>query len=168
MPGGNRERTFFLFAGTHVYGGFAGHETQLSERDPVAHPVVLCGDLLGDDAPAFENRDDNSYHVVTAGTFLMPTQSVRLDGFWIRGGEVSDPGLSGISSQGGGLLLHGEVEIVGCTIHDNRAGYGGGIYFRGERLHLAHCRVIGNSASAGGGVSCSSISSVPLASTGAK
>ena len=48
-PGGPSSATFAIPSGVEVYGGFAGGETALSQRDPAANPTVLSGDLLGDD-----------------------------------------------------------------------------------------------------------------------
>src|SRR5262249_8899599 len=59
---GNRAIAFALKTGVAIYGGFAGGETNLSQRDPVAHVTILSGDLNGDDASNLLN--DNSYHVV--------------------------------------------------------------------------------------------------------
>ena len=48
-----------LAEGVEVYGGFAGTETLLSERNPAANITILSGDIgtLGDPS-------DNCYHVV--------------------------------------------------------------------------------------------------------
>lgn len=46
----DRVASFPLINGVTIYGGFAGGETMLSQRDPVAHPTILSGDLNGDDA----------------------------------------------------------------------------------------------------------------------
>ena len=49
-------------------GGYlpSGH-TDLDHWDPAAFPTILSGDLLGNDGFPFLNREDNSYHVVSAG-----------------------------------------------------------------------------------------------------
>src|SRR5687767_14573645 len=48
-----------LVNGVGVHGGFAGGETSLAERDPVANPTVLSGDLAGDDGSGIYT--ENSY-----------------------------------------------------------------------------------------------------------
>jgi len=50
-PGTARDASFRLTSGVGLYGGFAGGEQELSQRDPYAHPTVLSGDLLENDAP---------------------------------------------------------------------------------------------------------------------
>ncbi|MCH8241484.1 MAG: hypothetical protein IH897_02605, partial [Planctomycetes bacterium] len=65
VPNGDRTRSFELPVGVGVYGGFAGGETDLDQRDPRLHETVFSGDLNGDDDPGPNNTLDNSYHVVT-------------------------------------------------------------------------------------------------------
>jgi hypothetical protein len=38
----DRERSFVLHTGVSMYGGFAGTETQLSQRNPLTNPTVLA------------------------------------------------------------------------------------------------------------------------------
>ncbi|MCH7702167.1 MAG: hypothetical protein IID37_10810 [Planctomycetes bacterium] len=64
-PGGDRTATFQLISGVGLYGGFAGGETELDERDPDLNVTILSGDLNGDDRLDFANNEENSYHVVT-------------------------------------------------------------------------------------------------------
>lgn len=46
---GDRTATFTMINGVAIYGGFAGGETDLAQRDPDANVTILSGDLLGDD-----------------------------------------------------------------------------------------------------------------------
>lgn len=46
---GDRHATFTLIDGVALYGGFAGTESDLSQRNVVTNVTVLSGDLLGDD-----------------------------------------------------------------------------------------------------------------------
>ncbi len=91
--GGSRELTFALPDGVRVYGGFAGGETSVDQRDLSAHATVLSGDLAGDDGPDFAGAAENAYQVVTA---LHVGPSTLLDGFTIRGGHADGPGLGAV------------------------------------------------------------------------
>ena len=71
----DREATFHLHNGMKLYGGFAGNEASVDERDLENQITVLTGDLGGDDDNADANNisetyqdivGDNAYHVVTA------------------------------------------------------------------------------------------------------
>lgn len=77
------ERAFDLPSDTRLLGGFAGDETSADERDPAAHPTVLSGDLLGDDLPGWQQRDDNSRQILRAQDLSLPSE---VDGFTLTGG----------------------------------------------------------------------------------
>lgn len=141
---------FDLMSGIAVYGGFAGYETALDERDPWSHPTVLSGDLLGDDLhPAFRNMDENSWHVVTTNS---ADETCILDGFTITGGNAR--GRAQSQSYGGGLLnIDGNPTIRNCLFQRNRAEFGGGgaANMIGSGMTFERCRFIENSANASGG-----------------
>ncbi|NJO07962.1 MAG: hypothetical protein HC876_21950, partial [Chloroflexaceae bacterium] len=85
----NRASTFTLKDGVAIYGGFAGTETLLSERDVAANVAILSGDLQQNDTPNFGNNADNALHVVTgSGT----DSTAVLDGFTITAGNADDGG----------------------------------------------------------------------------
>ena len=73
--------SFALKDGVQVYGGFAGTETNLNQRDWVHNVTTLSGDIgkPGDNS-------DNSYHVVTATNL---TSAAVLDGFTITAGNAN-------------------------------------------------------------------------------
>jgi hypothetical protein len=166
-----RTVSFQLVGGVALYGGFAGTEASLAERDWIANPTVLSGDLLLDDAPGFVNRSDNCYHVVRAqGTGTV------LDGFIVTGGNANG---SGDDARGGGILgaggltlrnmlveeneasfsgggLAGGVLVERSTFRANRAGYdGGGIVADSQALQVVACRLIANQALLGAGLAVS-------------
>jgi hypothetical protein len=92
---GDVTATFAPPANHPLFGGFAGVEQNRARR-ALASASVLDGDLLGNDAPAFANRADNTRTVVTmpatAGGYLV-------DGFTIKGGHGGGPaGVAGLAA----------------------------------------------------------------------
>jgi hypothetical protein len=115
-----RESTFRLKNNVAVYGGFAGTETQLSQRNPTTHVTLLSGDVDGN----FE-ATGNAYHVVTSNG---NTNTALLDGFTISSGNAngSEP-----NERGGGVYVIGnsQAQFANLTINSNHANfYGGGVY----------------------------------------
>ncbi|HZL98989.1 MAG TPA: right-handed parallel beta-helix repeat-containing protein [Planctomycetota bacterium] len=146
-PGGARTATFALTPQVGLYGGFAGHETRFTDRDPAAHPTILTGDLQGDDQPDWVNHWNNAYHVVTADG---QETSAVLDGFVVRGGYAEDQ-LGGHSSGGGLRSLTGSPTIVACTFTDNFASSGaavvlGAYWSPNLRASIRDCTFQGNLA----------------------
>lgn len=136
----DRTKSFVLEPGVALYGGFAGGEILLEQRDPSSYPAVLSGDLAGDDAPSFANRSDNSIRVVTCSSGNATT---RLDGFVIRGGK---------GGNGGGVYVSGSSPaIVGCTITDNEGAYGGGLFLATGSPRLVATGITDNRATTNGG-----------------
>jgi hypothetical protein len=168
-----RTVTFQPKNGVAIYGGFLGTETALAQRDWIAHPTVLSGDLLLDDAPNFTNRGDNAYHVVSA---FGVNSSAVLDGFTVRGGNANGigqgygGGILGANATlrhlkivdneayaGGGIGLPEGVwnpaPIVACVVRDNRAVTGGGgMYCSVPGFALRDCVFAANTANFDGGI----------------
>jgi hypothetical protein len=146
--GGSRAATFDVPDGVEVYGGFFGQETERAHRNPVRYRTVLSGDLNGDDAAGFVNRDDNSYHVVTSTGTAFGTV---LDGFVIVGGSATagDPQVD----IGAGILLNNSsAKISRCIVAENQAGLqGGGICILGGAPQLENLVVVGNRVTMEGG-----------------
>ncbi|MEM7229298.1 MAG: right-handed parallel beta-helix repeat-containing protein, partial [Planctomycetota bacterium] len=137
VQGDEPERETFLIDRTlSIYGGFAGFETSLDERDIDANPSILSGDLNGDDEPEFTNRDDNALHVVTLETPLgRPPGRFVLDGLTIRGGHAPD-------TFGGGLYaVRAIVTMQSCVICDNFSIAGGAIYAEDSALSLSESQI---------------------------
>lgn len=139
--GTDRTASFTLVSGVSVYGGFAGTETSLNERDYSTNTTILSGDIDGDNI-----RDgENSYHVVTGA------DDATLDGFTIEMGYAVVVGtppddltsLDGIITYGsyveilrilegvnyiagaGMLNIHAAPTVKNCTFQNNYAGKGG-------------------------------------------
>ncbi|MFN0244561.1 MAG: right-handed parallel beta-helix repeat-containing protein [Planctomycetota bacterium] len=170
-PGGLRSASFALKTGVSIYGGFAGTEWALSQRDITAHPTILSGDLNGDDSAArfdWTNHGENSYHVVTASNV---GASARIDGFVITGGYAdavapTDPH----DGAGGGVVATGssptcvhlriednyarngggvaDANLKSSTVTQNQAQFGGGLH--ASVIRLEACRIFGNRATTEG------------------
>jgi len=122
--------SFNLVPGVAVYGGFDpenGADT-FGERDWVANPTVLSGDLGGDDITDangvvtnwanITNFNPNSYHVVVAdGTTGTPiTSSTILDGFIITAGYAGSDYGGGLDDwNGGGFYCKGAGSGNDCS-----------------------------------------------------
>ncbi len=161
----DRTATFTLRNGLALYGGFAGTESLLSERDAETNVTVLSGEI------GAASLDDNSYHVIWADSV---DATAVLDGFTVTRGNAdgtipnnvgggfiglwqSGPTITGIRfvdnhawGYGGGMYVNGLIELAGVVFENNSAGEGGGatIYDSGV---VKESEFIGNTATANGG-----------------
>ena len=125
-PGANRTSTFLLRDGVNLYGGFAGTESSLLERDLSAnHTTTLSGDIgvLGD-------ASDNVYSVVFCDA---QTESV-IDGLVISDGNADQAWHAYYADRcfGGGVYNEGTLTIANCTISENLSSLrGGGVFSDG-------------------------------------
>jgi parallel beta-helix repeat protein len=124
-----------------LYGGFAGGETDLAQRNWLTNTTVLNGDQSG------------SVVITPSGA----TQTTRIDGFTIRNGNGT---LSGSYRYGGGIYCFDSSSptITNNTITSNSGSrYGGGIYCGSySSPTIANNTVTGNSVNFGGGIYCGS------------
>jgi hypothetical protein len=141
--GTNRSTAFVLRNGVDLYGGFAGTETALDQRDILNNPTTLNGDIgeLG-------LASDNSHSVVTANNI---TTSIVLDGFRIMNGNNTN------GNHGGGLritnALGGELLVRNCRFLNHQSfNYGGAIYLAAANLRVENCEFQNNSSSNGGAI----------------
>lgn len=167
----DRAATFRLLNGVRIYGGFAGTETSLDQRDIAVHETILSGNIGG------RPNDDNVYHVITAdGVF----SSAMVDGCTITGGYADG---TGFQAGGGAVWIRdANPRFRRCTFRDNFAleggavsffaaqslarftrcdfidnaaqTFGGAIYFRGasgSQVAFGNCRFLGNTAGGYGG-----------------
>lgn len=155
--GGNRDERFNIPAGVAVYGGFAGHETQWSQRNPALFPTILSGDIGVPNDIA-----DNAYTVVY---FHLPNEMTTLDGFTIRDGNADyNPPISPAPDDpricGGGVYVFSKsttskLVISNCIITVNRARYGAGGYINAREngkyyLYMSQCNFTNNHSLAAG------------------
>ncbi len=124
--GTDREATFSLRSGVEIYGGFAGDETSLDQRDP-QNVTILSGDIgTPNDARNGRAYCDNSYHVVTGSG---ADATAILDGFTINEGNAIGNGSSLEQKDGGGMYIHGGSPTLRNLIFYNNfaESFGGGM-----------------------------------------
>jgi hypothetical protein len=140
-PTDPRSATFQLKNGVALYGGFAGTEMSLEQRDWVAHETILSGDI---GTP--EDNSDNVYHVVTgSGT----DASAVLDGFTVSGGNADGDG----NTRGGGMYnVQGSPTVRNVVFsHNVSQGQGGGMHNGQSSPTLTHVSFNDNSTGDRGG-----------------
>lgn len=165
---------FSVQSGVQLYGGFAGTETSVNDRETLGKPYqmkyrsVLSGDLNNDDEvdntnlifPANTTRQDNATHVLSVD--MAPssgnnnnTYPTVINGFTIAGGHAD-----GTDEKGGGIYIYGNntgggnFRIERCFLFNNYATQGGAVYVdaavknvnNGESL-INQCVVYNNAAS---------------------
>lgn len=145
---GDRNATFLISDGIAVEGGYAGcGQPDPNERDSTVHPTVLSGDLKGDDGPRSENREDNSYRLVTVSTGSGP--STVLDGLVLTAANNGRPEFP--LNSGAGLYIEGASPTVrNCSFLRNQAAYGGAVMnYKGSNPWFDKCSFMQNSAYGG-------------------
>lgn len=151
----NRTISFALPAGVAVYGGFAGTETQLAERDWQTNLTILSGDIDDNDLtdPTGVVTDTanivgaNSYHVVTS----LANDTGRLDGFIITAGQADDD-MPPFALGGGMYNYLSSLTVINVTLVGNTAFLGGGMFNDVSSPQLTAVTFHSNSALAGGGL----------------
>ncbi|HLF63835.1 MAG TPA: S8 family serine peptidase [Saprospiraceae bacterium] len=112
--------SFDIASGIKIYGGFNGTETLLTQRDPVANPTILSGDL-----GVIGNSADNSNHVVH---ILAGTDTTIVDGFTITDGNAQTT-----VNKGGGIFSEGHCMLRNVIITNCQSiGGGSAIAHRGS------------------------------------
>ncbi|MDJ0502017.1 MAG: cadherin domain-containing protein, partial [Nostocales cyanobacterium LE14-WE4] len=121
--GTDRTASFTLKNNVAIYGGFAGTETALNQRNIASNATILSGEI------GASGIADNAYHVVSAtGTISTPLgNSSILDGFTITGGNAN--GTTGNQDDGGGMYVSGASPTLrNITFRDNNGTNGGALY----------------------------------------
>ncbi|MCP4326809.1 MAG: hypothetical protein GY787_34270, partial [Alteromonadales bacterium] len=149
------ENTPFNISGdVKIYGGFAGDETSLSQRNWNINRTILSGDL---DSSSTANVGD-AHSVIK-----ISTDNVVLDGFIIEYGYADGKNID--DRYGAGLYIKGvssdtdvnNAQITNCIIRNNKSpgtvnnGAGGGVALYGDNHTFTNCLFYDNSSSSEGG-----------------
>jgi hypothetical protein len=153
-PGAPVTSHFALRSGLALYGGFAGDERSVDERDPAANPTILSGDLAGDDVPhvvgLWLNETENARQVVRA---IACDETARLDGLTIRRGEAVSTTTVNINRGANVAIEDGSPTIVDCIIEDAVSDWGGASYVLRGNPRFERCVFRGSrGATTGGGM----------------
>ncbi|TXF88150.1 hypothetical protein FUA23_16040 [Neolewinella aurantiaca] len=145
-----RKATFVFPAGVKVYGGFAGTESSLTDRQ-LGTFSVLSGEIGKPDVTA-----DNAYTVVTLKS--EGQDITTLDGFMISGGNSRNfrEGLTTGSAGGGLYIMAGKDNmsshmITNCIFEKNMAHNGGAVLVDSGRPSFINCVFRANKADFNGG-----------------
>lgn len=135
----NRENSFLLVKDVEVYGGFAGTEAGIANRNlsDSSYKAVLSGDL-----GVQNNNSDNAYRVVMDGNYYFPTGIAMLNDLTITGANASRDFLS--YGFGGGIANYSsEIRLTNVILSGNVAQQGGAIFSNGS-LKLKNVLISGN------------------------
>ncbi len=123
---------FIVPTGMKLYGGFAGTETTVEQRNIAANPTLLAAT---NQAPT---QHILSLTSTAAGTIV--------DGFVVSRGTGS-----GAAIGGGILVAFGSATIRNCTFSDNTSGSGAGAFAQGAIVSFTDCVFSANIAQTGDG-----------------
>ncbi|MEA5537307.1 cadherin domain-containing protein [Crocosphaera sp. XPORK-15E] len=142
--GTDRTATFTLKNHVEIYGGFAGSETSLSQRNVATNATILSGDI-----GTVNTASDNVYHVVTGSN---TSNTTILDGFTISGGNANGAGTN--QNVGGGIFISdGSPILKNLIFENNNATNGGGLYnVSGANPLLTNITFRNNTATNGGAI----------------
>ena len=151
----DRDKAFVLVNNVKLYGGFAGTETQLSQRNlnNTNNESILSGDI-----GIIGNITDNIYHIVIS---INDYADTVLDGFTLT--EANANGSQNtiidntyiVRNSGGALYItdNSSPSILNCTFSQNSTlSYGAGIFNQLSAPNIDNCTFIGNDSAIGGGI----------------
>ncbi|KAB8155979.1 T9SS type A sorting domain-containing protein [Kordia sp. TARA_039_SRF] len=118
-----------------LYGGFAGTETSISQRDVANNETILSGDLMNNDNNVIDfgesTRSDNTQHIIR-----LNAHNTTIDGF-----TISDGHTMGASNEAGAAIFISVSNPLGftvnnCIIKNNVADNGAFFTFSSQSAYL--------------------------------
>ncbi|MEZ4774689.1 MAG: T9SS type A sorting domain-containing protein [Bacteroidia bacterium] len=152
VPADSRKKTFRIYKSIGIYGGFAGSENLLSQRNPATNVTALNG----------STGLTSVYQVV----YIASLNGATLDGFTISNGKADG---SSSYANGGGIYLSNASNVLlqNLLIQDCEAIKGGGIYNENSNsVTVENVRFRRNDAEKGGGMYNDNTSAIVVRSCG--
>ena len=140
-----RNVSFYFKPNVSCFGGFAGNETQKSQRNVLLNPTILSGDIGEPNL-----KEDNCFHVIFNENEELDTNS-SYDGFIITRGYFDG---SYNNYKGAGICLQnaGTPVIRNCIIMENLGHSGGGIFYENTNPIIENNLIMNNQAFKGAGI----------------
>ena len=133
----DRTVSFSIKSGVKVYGGFAGTETMLSQRNYTTNVTILSGEI------GASASDDNSYHVIYVIATTNASTTI-IDGITISNGNAN--GTTSATRIGAGAYLdtNSAITFRNCKFSNNSSyDDGGAIYLKSASV-FENCEFSGN------------------------
>ena len=121
----DRTKSFVVPDGVMMFGGFAGYERSVDQRDPINNLTILSGEI------GQPSKDDNAYTIVYTKN---ASSATVVDGFVIMGGSATGSASQNpLHHKGAGWFNDAtngtsSPRIRNCIFMDNIAREGAGIY----------------------------------------
>lgn len=153
-----------------LYGGFAGTETQRSDRNPETNPTIIDGGeagntVIGADGALIDGFTITNGKTVGSGggvycSYTSPTISnCKITANFGAGVYCyqSSPTIIGCeitATDGTGIVCNpgGNPQVIGCTIAGNISQHYAGVYCNSASLTIRECKILDNEASSSGGI----------------
>lgn len=173
-PADSRDKIFFMKDGVKLYGGFAGTETLLNQRNWSSNKTILSGDIDNNDTNTDGNNineshtdivGNNVYHIMAFVGLSTSNSNTTMDGFILTGGKTSSSTSStsqtvngiGISSFRGAAIMMSQssATIRNCVMTGNSAD-SGTFYVNNQNAsanlitYFENCYWLGNTNSGAG------------------
>lgn len=173
----NRNNAFLLINNVQLYGGFAGTETTLTQRDLslIGNKTILSGDFNDNDIISgfgntlrISNNTENAYHVfISTGD----VDKALIDGVTIKGGNANNSGnisinsINALRNSGGGIYINqSSPKMSNVSITRNAASginggdaFGGGMYINQSLSVIKNVSITNNTVSGGIGQDASGV-----------
>ena len=164
MVNNDRNMRFALRNDLAIYGGFAGTETMLSQRNLKAAPSILSGEIQQDNDPL-----NNTISILSN---LNVNATAVLDGFTIQSGSSTGNGGAMVNSNAAPTIRHcifhsnlasswaGAVYnaagsnpiFINCVFSDNVAAFGGAIFNVSSSPEFMNCTFAVNNSASGAAI----------------